>query len=860
MNSTSNSLRGSLIGLLSLFLIISQPVAAQINLSYYLPAGIVYDSTVIQPREVILHEVGEWHVSHDKLAQYMQRLAETSPRVQLMQYGSTFEGRPLLLLAISSPQNLARLEEIKAEHAKLSNPAQSQSLDINTMPGIVWMGYSVHGNEPSGSNASMVVAYHLAAATGEDIDKLLNENVIIIDPSINPDGLNRFASWVNSNRSFVTRGDENDRELNEAWPRGRTNHYWFDLNRDWLPVQLPESKGRIELFQQWKPNILTDHHEMGSDASFFFQPGIIERNHPLIPMSTYKMHEAIATYHAKAFDAAGSFYYSQEGFDDFYFGKGSTYPDIQGSIGILFEQASSRGHVHETDNGRLIFPFTIRNHVLASFSTLAAAQALRPQLLSLQRDFYLDAAREAKAAGDQAWVFGGSDDEARSYHLAEILNRHNIEVYQLANSTSQGGKSYSPQNSYVVPLNQAQHRLINAIFEQRTSFNDSLFYDISAWTLPLAFNLPFHKVSSGKSLQGSPFSMEKSAPSGSVTARSELAYLIPYQDYYAPRAIQQLLSLGIRVKVAQRSLRSPDGKDYAPGTLLVPVPNQPYSSAELFGILSRLAAENALNIQAQTTGFTPAGIDLGSSDFEVLRLPRALMLVGDDISGYDAGEIWHLFDQRYAIPLTKMPIEDFGRIDLSDYNTLILVQGSYGALSSESVSKIKDWVRQGGVIVGMKGASQWLSSQGLSKAAFKSLKHDLSGWRSYTDYEADQGAQVIGGAIFKAQVDPGHPIGYGYEGKDMYLFRNGRQIFETPDNGYKYPVKYTRDPLAAGYISEENLEALRDSPAVIVSSMGQGRVICFSDNPNFRAFWYGTNKLFINAVLFGHTINGGTGR
>lgn len=859
MNPTTNTLRSALIGLFALLLLSIQPLGAQTGLSYYLPGNVSYDSTVIQPREVLFHEVGEWHVSHDKLVQYMIQLAEQSERVMLQQYGQTYEGRPLVLLTISSPDNLAKIEEIKAAHARLSDPAQSQSLDLSSMPGVIWLGYSVHGNEPSGSNASMVVAWHLAAGQGPEMDKLLQNNIILLDPSINPDGLNRFASWVNSNRSFVSKGDEHDRELNEAWPRGRTNHYWFDLNRDWLPVQLPESKGRIELFQQWKPNILTDHHEMGSNASFFFQPGIIQRNHPLIPGSTYKMHEAIAEYHVKALDAAGSFYYSQESFDDFYFGKGSTYPDIQGSIGILFEQASSRGHVHDTDNGRLIFPFTIRNHVIASLSTLAAGNALREQLLGLQRDFYLDAAKEARAAGDQAWLFGGTEDEARSYHLAELLSRHRIKLYELGSDTRQGSTTYKAGKSYLVPLNQPQHRLINAIFEQRTSFTDSLFYDVSAWTLPLAFNLPFTKLSSSKGLQGAAFSMESSAPQGKVTGKSTLAYLIPYQDYYAPRAIQQLLNLGIRVKVAQRPL-SAEGIDFAPGTLLVQVPNQPYSAEEIYGILSRLSAENGIDVHAQSTGFTPAGIDLGSNDFELLRQPNALVLVGDGISGYDAGEIWHLFDQRYGMPLTKMPVEDLGRADLDEYNTLILVDGSYGSLSGDAVNKIKDWVKQGGVIVGMKDASRWLSSQGLSKASFKSVKHDVSGWRSYTDFNADRGAQVIGGAIFKAQVDPGHPIGYGYEREDMHLFRNDRVIFETPDNGYSYPVKYSGAPLAAGYISEENLDALSGSPAVIVSSMGQGRVISFSDNPNFRAFWYGTNKLFINAVLFGHTINGGTGR
>jgi hypothetical protein len=309
-----------------------------------LPDSLTYDPNIPTPESVIGHEVGKWHVTHDKLVLYARSIAKISPRFKIEEHGKTYEDRPLLLLTITSPKNQNRLREIKAEHAKLSDPNQSNSLNISQMPAVVYMGYSIHGNEPSGSNASLLAIYYLAAAQGENIEKLLENTVILLDPSFNPDGLNRFASWVNMHKSKNLVTDPQNRELNESLPSGRTNHYWFDLNRDWLPAQHLESQARLKKFHEWKPNILTDHHEMGTNSTFFFQPGEPTRINPLTPQKNRELTAKIAKFHASFLDRIGSLYYSQEDYDDFYYGKGSTYPDINGAVGILFEQASSRGH------------------------------------------------------------------------------------------------------------------------------------------------------------------------------------------------------------------------------------------------------------------------------------------------------------------------------------------------------------------------------------------------------------------------------------------------------------------------------------------------------------------------------------
>ena len=410
-----------------LFLILSVSLYSQeLDLSYYISSDQNYDEKIPTPKDIIGHEVGEWHVTHDKLVEYMKALAKSSDRITIEDRGKTFEGRPLLLLTITSPDNHTRIDNIRQRHIDATNDS---SIDISNDPIIVYQGFSIHGNEPSGSNASLAAAYYLAASLSSDTEDLLKNTIILFDPSLNPDGLQRFAYWANTNKSKNINPDPNDREYFEVWPRGRTNHYWFDMNRDWLPVQLPESRARIASFHKWLPNILTDHHEMGSNSTFFFQPGIPSRTHPLTPQLNQDLTRQIANYHANALDKIGSQYYSEESFDDFYYGKGSTFPDINGGIGILFEQGSSRGHAQETSNGILTFPFTIRNQYTAAMSTLEAAKSMRVKILKYQQDFYKKARNESSKA--KAIVFGDHKDAAKSYHLAEVLKRHKITIHEL---------------------------------------------------------------------------------------------------------------------------------------------------------------------------------------------------------------------------------------------------------------------------------------------------------------------------------------------------------------------------------------------------------------------------------------------
>ena len=814
-----------------------------VNLDYYLPTDVSYNPNIPTPKSSIGHQVGDWHITHDKLVQYMYTLASSSDRITIENRGATFEGRPLLLLTITSANNHLNIETIRQQHLELTQKEPSTT-NINEMPIVVQQGFSIHGNEPSGSNAALAVAYYLAAAQGPAIDTLLNNTVILFDPSYNPDGLQRFAYWANTNKSKNINPDPNDREYDEVWPGGRTNHYWFDMNRDWLPVQLPESRARIATFHKWMPNILTDHHEMGTNSSFFFQPGIPSRTHPLTPQQNQDLTGEIGSYHATAFDKIGSFYYSKESFDDFYYGKGSTFPDINGSIGILFEQASSRGHAQESVNGILTFPFTIRNQFTAALSTLEAAVAMRQKILSYQQEFYQQAFKEAAKA--DAIVFGDEKDPSKAYHLAEILMRQNIQVHKIANDFTSKGKRYTKESSYAVPKNQRQHRLINAMFEKRTKFKDSLFYDVSAWTLPLAFNLDYNQDIPTDKVGEKITTLTK--PAANAPKYSEYGYLMQWHDYYTPKALNMLLKKGIRAKVGMTPFTS-QNKEYDYGTILIPVQNQDLSSKDIAKAVEEIVAQTGVTIDPANSGQTQK-INLGSNQFKALKLPKVAMLVGDGINPYDAGEIWHLFDQRYDMRITKLDTKNFGRVDISKYTDIIMPATRGNALNKDAAKKLKTWVQNGGTLIGYKSAGKWLEKNEFMKMTFKSNK------TTATDISFEQrsnynGAQYIGGAIFQTTLDRSHPIAFGYKNKSLPVFRNTTLFVEADKNSYNNPIKYTASPLLSGYISLPNLELLKNTVPFKKAKLGRGNVLYFTDNTNFRAFWYGTNKLLMNAIFFG---------
>ena len=811
------------------------------DLSYFLKNHKSYNQSIPKPSEFTLGnmEVGNSHISHDRLVQYMSALANASERITITNRGETFEGRPLILLTITSEENHKNLESIRTNHLDINST--KTIVDFSKMPVVIYQGYSIHGNEPSGSNAAMLYAYHLAASNDNELLKALEKSIILLDPSMNPDGLQRFAHWVNTNKSYNLNPDNNDREFDENWPKGRTNHYWFDMNRDWLPVQLPESEARIKTFHNWSPNILTDHHEMGTNSTFFFQPGIPSRVNPLTPKKNQLLTKEIGKFHDKRLSEIGSLFYSEEDYDDFYFGKGSTFPDINGAVGILFEQGSSRGHLQESINGLLSFPFTIKNQLTVSLSTLEAAVEMRETLLAYQNDFFKNSREESLKEKNNYYLVTDQRDKSKLFEFYKILEKHQILMKKLPKDVIINNTSYSTNNSILIPKNQNKTRLIKAMFEKRKKFKDSLFYDVSAWSFLHSFNLDYTNYSTKINTKN----LVLNKPIGKIINKNNYAYLFSWDDYYSPKILYKLLELGLRVKVGTQPFYV-DTKRYDYGTLLISLVNQKISTTEINNQLDKLSKESGVEFVGYNSS-TTKGIDFGSNDFINVSKPKIAMIVGDGVTSYDAGEIWHLLDTRYHIPLTKIKKSNFSNQNLEKYNTIIMVNGKYD-FDEKNSNKLKKWVENGGNLIGYRNSINWLIKKDFIKLELKQNKASTT-YLNYKDKSNHFGSQLTSGAIFSVDLDKSHPISYGYN-NNLSIFRNTNIYIKNDTLGYNNPLKYSKNPLISGYISKENLQSMKNSRPFAIYNLRKGKVTVFTDNTNFRAFWHGTNKLMMNAIFF----------
>jgi Zinc carboxypeptidase len=833
--------------LLLLLLFVVVRVQAQ---SDYFFANKKFNASVPSPQQFLGYNIGDHQVRHDQLVAYMNELARTSDRVKVQTIGLSNEKRPQIVVAISAAANIKNLAQIQATHLQLCNPAAAMP-DVTKMPVITQLGANVHGNETSGGEAMILAAYYWAACEDDDAKKVLEQSVILIEPILNPDGRERFVNWVNMHKGSPLVTDPNDREHNEVWPGGRTNHYWFDLNRDWFLAVHVESQNRLKHYHNWLPNVVTDHHEMGTNATFFFEPSKENAESPLVPQYVYKnLNVAFAKYYEKALNGIGSLYYTKESFDNLYPGYGSSYPDMEGGLGILFEQGSSRGMLQESQHGPLSFAFTIRNQLVCALATCQAAADQRENLLKFQRDFFASAISEANKSDIKGYVVGDANDSFRLKQLAQTLRRHQIEVYELAENMTVDGKNYEKGKAFVVPTAQAHRRMIQAAFEKPTKFADSLFYDASAWNLPMAFGLSFAEIKTAIN-KGARIQDNESKPSPTLT-KSNYAYLLDYSDFMATKALYQLLQKNILAKVSLKSFKI-GNKTYGHGTILIPVEGQTMSSDDLQKTLQNIATSVGIQFDAIGSGFSQSGIDLGSNNFQKVTKPEALIVVGGSVASYEVGEVWYWLDSHVGMPISKVDITALPRLNLSRYNTIVMVSGQYDAALAP---KIKAWVANGGTLITLKTATEWAIRNDIVKEKIRALPEDASKKRiNYEDAASNIGSKNTGGTIFEADLDITHPLGFGYKNRKISLYRNNNTVLEPSANLYNTVVQYTDKPHLVGYVHPQSLRRIANSAGVIVTPEGAGRVVLFADNPNFRGVWYSTHKMFQNAIFFGSNIS-----
>ncbi|MCO4821107.1 MAG: zinc carboxypeptidase [Flavobacteriaceae bacterium] len=823
---------------------------------YFFKNQAPFDASIPTPEDFLGRPIGAQHTRHDLIVAYFTKLAEVSDRAEIEIYGYTHENRKLVMLRISTPENLNNLETLKSEHLKFVDPSLSPS-NYNDVPIFIQLGYNVHGNEPSSSEAALLTAYALVASNSPEVNNYLENSVIFIDPTINPDGRDRHTQWANQFLAKEIVSDGADAEHNEMWPRGRTNHYWFDLNRDWLLAVHPESQGKLNWYHQWYPNVVTDFHEMGTNSNHFFEPmKPIGSKDPIMPKENYEdLNNLFAPYFSDALDDIGSFYYTKESFDGTYPGYGSSYPDLQGGLALLFEQASSRGHLQDTDYGTMSFAFTIRNQYTSGFATIKASVENKAYLREYQQRFFKTAISEKAPTGFAAYEFGDAYDMNRNKAFVDYLLKHKIKVYK-------------NKDKFTVPLKQPQRRMVQTMFETYSKYSDSVFYDASAWSVANFYNLKYEGLKSAN--LGEEITSTENLNAIIPVTKSEYAYIMDWDDYYAPSALYYMQSKGVITASAFKPFSSKTNagnKDFNYGSIMIPVSKQQkLSSDKVYEIVSAAQKKFNVPIYASNTGFSIKGIDLGSNNFRTAKKPKVAMLVGDGVSSTEAGEVWHLLDTRTKMPITKIQTNNFGRANLDKYNTLVMVSGGYNTLDSIKRQTIKNWTAKGNTLITIGSASKWAVDKKLVKEKLtlkpkskdKDKKEDAEQVERlpYVDAGENLGRERLGGGIYEVDLDVTHPLGFGYRNSKLPVYKNNNVFLAPSSSAYGTVAKYSENPHIDGYISEDNMNIyLKPSASLIVSQIGRGRVVMFADNPNFRGAWYGTNRLFLNALFLGNNIS-----
>jgi hypothetical protein len=804
------------------------------------------------PQQFFGYPVGEWHLRHDQIQMYFQQLAATSDKAQLEVIGYTHEQRPVLQLIVSSAENLKKLEQIRVQHlAQLSVDTEL----TDELPLVIWLGYGVHGNESSGPNASVQVAHHLLTSTDAEVQDWLKNTVILIQPSLNPDGLDRFANWANMHKGKAPVADSQSREHIEPWPNGRPNHYWFDLNRDWLPLEHPESQARISQFYKWRPAVVGDFHEMGPNTTFFFQPGIPTRTYPLTPKANQQLTAKIADYHAAALDKKGRLYYTEESFDDFYVGKGSTYPDVNASVGILFEQASSRGHLQDSINGPLSFSKTIENQYIVSLSTLRGSVAHKKALQSYQKAFVQESQRLAADDSVAGYVIAEAEDKTRLAGLLNLLKQHQIKAYPINERWQHKGQTYQKGQAYYIPLQQSQYLLLKAAFSTQTNFQDNTFYDVSAWTLPYAFNIEFSAVARKPAgVANEPWLPQ--SESALMPSAGAYAYAFDWTDQKAPLLTQALLEQGVVVRAASKAFfaKTLDGEQaFSAGAIVIAAGLQQHNN--WFERLGKAQQQVGLTITALTSGLTTKGQDLGSNGFVPVTKPNVLLVAGPDVNSTEAGEVWFNLEKLAGISPSLIEPQRLGRVDLSRYTHIILPDGSYNSLQQKEQQQLNQWAKKGGVLWGHKGGAAFLVRAGLLKAkAWTSADMAMlisDQQLSYADKESLAGQRRIAGAIYQTELDLSHPLTFGINRKDLAVFKNGTFLLAPSGEPFINVALYTDKPQLAGYTAPEYVSRIAEGAALMAHNHGDGRVIGMTDNPVFRGYFVGSSRLLVNALFFG---------
>ncbi len=782
------------------------------------------------------YELGTQFTRHHEVVDYYTYLAQTdASRVKLVEYGQTNERRPLLLAFISSAENMKNLDAIREEHLKATTGAG------NAEKAIVWLSYNVHGNESVSTEASMQTIYELLTSKST----YLENTVVIVDPCINPDGRDRYSNWYNQYKNTPFQVDPNSKEHHEGWWSGRSNHYMFDLNRDWAWLTQVESQQRLKVYNKWMPHVHVDFHEQGVNSPYYFAPAA-EPYHEVITPFQRNFQKTIGKNHAKYFDANGWFYFTKEVFDLFYPSYGDTYPTYNGAIGMTYEQGGSgrAGLGILTRNGdTLTLKDRIAHHYTTGISTVEVASKNADQLNTEFKKFY-----QNKNFKYKSYVLKGNTDNLSS--LTSLLDKHEIEFGVASNTTVKGfdygtgtsGSLKTDEHTIVVSTNQPKGTMVKVLFEPNAKLSDSLTYDITAWSLPYAYGLD--AVASTSLVAANKPTKEKINTSFS----DAYAYVGNWNSMNDARFLADLLKNNIKVRTSYAPF-SLEGKNYERGSLIITKSDNEHQK-NLVNVLTTVAQKHSKNLTAVNTGFVDSGKDFGSAYVQQIKKPKVAVLSGEPTTTLRFGEIWHYFEQQLGYPITVLDTDYIANVDMDKYDILILPGGRYsGYFNEKKLKGLKNWVSEGGKLIAMGGAINGIDGKNGFNIKTKETQKDTSKTKPmpHENLQREQMKNAITGAIFKAKVDNTHPLAYGYN-TSYFTLKLGNSSFDYLKNGNAVYLEENSKPVS-GFAGSKAQKNIASSLIFGVENHGRGQVVYMVDNPLFRGFWENGKLFFANALF-----------
>ncbi len=842
-----------------------------------LESNLPMNNSITSPKDFLGYELGQNFTGYAHVVSYFKQLSNESSRVIYNEYGKTYEDRPLINLVISSEENIQNIDQIQETHLKLLNASSSEAQSIlDDQPVFTSFSYNIHGNEASSTEAAMQVAYRMAAATDSETMDVLKNSVIIMYICINPDGRDRYVYWYKSMKRIKRPGVEpKDLEHFESWPGGRTNHYWFDLNRDWIWGVHPESRGHTGEYQKWMPQVHVDYHEQGYNSNYFTMPGTTPRN-KLLPDSYESWSKVFGDANVAQFDKHQINYFTRDAFDFFYPGYGSSWPSVMGAIGMLTEQGghSAGGRIVETNDGyHLTLRQRIFDHYTTSIATIKASANNRKELLQYSYDAWKPSNSKTST---KAYFFS---NEMYSSEVVNVLKRNGVKVYQADNNFQVGSakdyrtgkttKKTLPKGTYIVPTDQPRALFINSIMERNMAIEDSVMYDMATWSAPIAYNLEAWSTSGSYSANMTEVEDLLVSKGEVVNSGAGYAYVIDWSQRDAPKALAKLWAKKYNVRSAEEPF-SDGTMSFSSGSLIILKGRNREKAAVIDSDIEMIAKEAGVKIVGFNSGRMQTGQDLANSGNRPVKQPRIAIMVDPPFSSYTSGQIYFLFDWITELPIerirttaleqTSLPKQGFrfGGADLKDLDVLILPGGgsTLKALFGEDQQKqLKDWVQNGGTIIATESAAPFFTKENskILEVEMKQSPKDSSDQRNYLKY-ADRedyfGKRRVPGSAMNSIIDTTNPLAFGLKSK-LYSLRFGNNVLK-PSDKFQTVGYYEKDPsklLVAGYASNENLNHIAGQAFAGVAPLGQGKIVYLIDNTQYRMFWLGPSRMMQNAAM-----------